>query len=85
MRALLNRDGVYYLPLHVRVDKARKVKADLFVSIHAGRISFRPHARGSSVFALSERRATSEAPLAGQEGKRGDLVGGVNLDVRTSI
>src|SRR5712691_3319114 len=60
MRALLTRDGDYYLPLHVRVDKARKVKADLFVSIHADAF-IRPHARGSSVFALSERRATSEA------------------------
>jgi len=57
MRALLTRDGDYYLPLHVRVDKARKVKADLFVSIHADAF-IRPHARGSSVFALSERRAT---------------------------
>src|SRR5438034_204385 len=60
MRALLTRDGDYYLPLHVRVDKARKVKADLFVSIHADAF-IRQHARGSSVFALSERRATSEA------------------------
>jgi len=82
MRALLTRDGDYYLPLHVRVDKARKVKADLFVSIHADAF-IRPHARGSSVFALSERRATSEAAswLAKRENEA-DLVGGVNLDVK---
>ena len=52
MRALLTRDGDYFLPLAVRVDKARKVKADLFVSIHADAF-VRPDARGSSVFALS--------------------------------
>jgi N-acetylmuramoyl-L-alanine amidase len=54
MRALLTRDGDYFLPLAVRVDKARKVKADLFVSIHADAF-VRPDARGSSVFALSDR------------------------------
>jgi len=82
MRALLTRDGDYYLPLHVRVDKARKVKADLFVSIHADAF-IRQHARGSSVFALSERRATSEAAswLAKKENEA-DLVGGVNLDIK---
>lgn len=82
MRALLTRDGDFYLPLHVRVDKARKVKADLFVSIHADAF-IRPHARGSSVFALSERRATSEAAswLAKKENEA-DLIGGVNLDVK---
>ena len=80
MRALLTRDGDYYLPLHVRVEKARRVKADLLVSIHADSF-IRPHAQGSSVFALSERRATSEAArwLAKKENEA-DLVGGVNLD-----
>jgi guanylate kinase len=52
MRALLTRDGDYFLPLAVRVEKARKVKADLFVSIHADAF-IRPHARGSSVFPSS--------------------------------
>ena len=82
MRAMLTRDGDYYLPLQMRVDKARKVKADLFVSVHADAF-VRPHARGSSVFALSERRATSEAArwLAKKENDA-DLVGGVNLDVK---
>jgi N-acetylmuramoyl-L-alanine amidase len=82
MRALLTRDGDFYLPLQARVEKARKVRADLFVSIHADAF-VRPHARGSSVFALSERRATSEAAqwLAKKENEA-DLIGGVNLDVK---
>jgi len=80
MRALLTRNGDYYLPLQVRVDKARRVKADLLVSIHADAF-IRPHAHGSSVFALSEQRATSEAArwLAKKENEA-DLIGGVNLD-----
>ncbi len=79
MRALLTRDGDYYLGLQARVDKAEKVRADLFVSIHADAF-VRPHARGSSVFALSERRATSEAArwLASKENEA-DLIGGVSL------
>ena len=82
MRAMLTRDGDYYLPLATRVEKARRVKADLFVSIHADAF-VRPYARGSSVFALSERRATSEAArwLAKSENEA-DLIGGVNLDVK---
>jgi N-acetylmuramoyl-L-alanine amidase len=82
MRAVLTRDGDYYVPLGVRVDKARRVKADLFVSVHADAF-IKPHARGSSVFALSERRATSEAArwLARKENEA-DLIGGVNIDVK---
>jgi N-acetylmuramoyl-L-alanine amidase len=82
MRALLTRDGDYFLPLAERVEKARKLRADLFVSIHADSF-IKPHARGSSVFALSERRATSEAArwLAKKENEA-DLIGGVNLDVK---
>ena len=81
-RVVMTRDADYYLPLAARVDKARKVKADLFVSIHADAF-VKPHARGSSVFALSERRATSEAArwLAKKENEA-DLIGGVNLDVK---
>src|SRR5258708_349813 len=79
MRALLTRDGDYFLRLDDRVEKARKVKADLFVSIHADAF-VRPNARGSSVFALSERRATSEAArMLAQNGNQSDLIGGVNL------
>lgn len=82
MRAILTRDGDYFLPLAERVEKARKLRADLFVSIHADAF-VKPHARGSSVFALSERRATSEAArwLAKKENEA-DLIGGVNLDVK---
>ena len=82
MRAVLTRDGDFYVPLQTRVDKARRVKADLFVSVHADAF-IRSHARGSSVFALSERRATSEAArwLAKKENEA-DLVGGVNIDVK---
>jgi N-acetylmuramoyl-L-alanine amidase len=79
MRALLTRDGDYFLPLGTRVDKARAVKADLLVSIHADAFK-RPNVRGSSVFALSDRRATSEMAriLANQENES-DLIGGVAL------
>ncbi len=82
MRAVLTRDGDYFIPLAARVDKARRVKADLFVSIHADAFML-PHARGSSVFALSERGATSTAArwLAKRENEA-DLIGGVNLDVK---
>lgn len=81
MRAVLIRDGDYYIPLSQRVQKARRVNADLFVSIHADAF-IKPHARGSSVFALSERGATSAAArwLAKRENDA-DLIGGVNLDV----
>jgi N-acetylmuramoyl-L-alanine amidase len=81
MRGVLVRDGDYFVPLHERVNKARKVRGDLFVSIHADAY-VKPHARGSSVFALSERGATSVAArwLAKKENEA-DLIGGVNLDV----
>ena len=82
MRAVLVRDGDYFIPLHMRVQKARRVNADLFVSIHAD-AWITPSARGSSVFALSERGATSAAArwLAKRENDA-DIIGGVNLDVR---
>jgi N-acetylmuramoyl-L-alanine amidase len=82
MRALLTRDGDYFVALGARVQKARRVQADLFVSIHADAF-IKPHARGSSVFALSERGATSAAAqwLAKRENDA-DLIGGINLDVR---
>jgi len=82
MRAVMTRDGDYFVPLQTRVEKARRVKADLFVSIHADAYIL-PHARGASVFALSERGATSAAAswLAKRENEA-DLIGGVNLDVK---
>jgi N-acetylmuramoyl-L-alanine amidase len=82
MRAVLIRDGDYFIPLGGRVDKARKAHADLFVSIHADAF-VKPNARGSSVFALSERGATSASArwLAKKENEA-DLIGGVNLSIK---
>jgi N-acetylmuramoyl-L-alanine amidase len=82
MHAVLIRDGDYFVPLAQRVTKARAVKADLFMSIHADAF-IKPHARGSSVFALSENGATSVAArwLAKKENDA-DLVGGINIDVK---
>lgn len=82
MRAMLTRDGDYFIPLNGRVNKARKMQADLFVSIHADAFT-RPEARGSSVFALSERGATSAmARYLAQKENESDLIGGVSLDVK---
>jgi N-acetylmuramoyl-L-alanine amidase len=79
LRALLTRDGDYFLPLGARVEKARAVKADLLVSIHADAFK-RPNVRGSSVFALSDRRATSEmARILAKQENESDLIGGVAL------
>jgi N-acetylmuramoyl-L-alanine amidase len=82
MRGYLTRDGDYFIPLHERVSKARRVQADLFVSVHADAF-IKPHARGSSVFALSEKGATSAAAkwLAKRENDA-DLIGGINIDVK---
>ena len=85
MRAMLTRDDDYYVPLAARVQKARRVEADLFVSIHAD--AFREaRARGSSVFALSERGATSSAARwLAQSENAADLIGGVNLDGKDPV
>lgn len=82
MRAVLTRDGDYFVPLGQRVVKARGLKADLFLSIHADAF-IKPDARGSSVFALSENGATSVAArwLAKKENDA-DLIGGANIDVK---
>jgi N-acetylmuramoyl-L-alanine amidase len=85
MRAMLTRDDDYYVPLAQRVQKARRVRADLFVSIHADAFKV-PTARGSSVFALSENGATSAAAnWLAQKENAADLIGGVNLDVRDPV
>ncbi len=79
MRAYLTRDNDYFVPLHVRVQKSRRVKADLFVSIHAD-AWIKPSARGSSVFALSQHGASSTAARwMAQRENDADLIGGVNL------
>ncbi len=79
MRAYLTRDGDYFVPLGTRVQKARRVQADLFVSIHADAFTT-PAARGASVFALSQGGASSTAArwLANKE-NQADLVGGINV------
>lgn len=79
MRVMLTRDADFFVPLGQRVVKARKVQADLFVSIHADAF-VQPTARGSSVFALSEKGASSTAArwLANKENSA-DLIGGVNI------
>ncbi len=82
MRAMLTRDDDYFVPLDVRVQKARRVQADLFISIHADAFTT-PSARGSSVFALSEHGATSAAARwLAQHENEADLIGGVNIGAR---
>ncbi len=79
MRAMMTRDGDFFVPLQERVRKARRVQADLFISIHADAF-IRPQARGASVFVLSERGATSvEARWMANKENAADMVGGVNL------
>jgi N-acetylmuramoyl-L-alanine amidase len=82
IRVLMTRDADFFVPLHERVRKARRVQADLFVSIHADAF-VRPQARGASVFVLSDGAATSAAArwLADKE-NAADLVGGVNVKVK---
>jgi len=85
MRAVLTRDSDYFIPLHGRVVKARNMQADLFVSIHADAFT-NPAARGSSVFALSERGATSaSARYLAKKENESDLIGGVSLDDKDPV
>jgi len=79
MRAMMTRDADFFVPLNVRVQKARRVGADLFVSIHADAFTT-PDAKGSSVFALSEHGASSAAArwMANKENSS-DQIGGINL------
>lgn len=81
-RIALTRDADFFVPLHLRVQRAKRLKADLFISVHADAFTH-PQANGSSVFALSERGATSAAAkwLANKENDA-DLIGGINLNVR---
>jgi N-acetylmuramoyl-L-alanine amidase len=84
MRAYLTRDGDYFVPLQERVRKARRAQADLFMSIHADAVQS-PNPQGASVFALSEKGASSTTArwLAAKE-NNADLIGGVNLQSRDS-
>jgi len=82
MRAVLTRDSDFFVPLQMRVQKARRVQSDLFLSIHAD-AWVKPDARGSSVFVLSERGASStQARMLAQRENDADLVGGVNLGAK---
>jgi N-acetylmuramoyl-L-alanine amidase len=79
MRAYLTRDADFFVPLHVRVDKARRVKADLMISIHADAF-FTPDPQGASVFALSHQGASSAAARwMAQKENNADVVGGLNV------
>ena len=85
MRAVLTRDTDFFVPLHMRVQKARRIRSDLFVSIHADAF-VRPDANGSSVFALSENGASSSAArYLAQKENEADLIGGVNIDVKDPV
>ena len=76
-RVLMTRESDYFVPLGMRVYKARRARADLFVSIHAD-AWIHPDARGSSVFALSERGASSAAAAElARNQNDSDRVGGV--------
>ncbi len=82
MRAYLTRDADFFVPLHIRVQKARRVQADLFISIHADAF-FTARPQGASVFALSEKGASSSAArwIADKENSA-DLVGGLNVKAK---
>ncbi len=82
MRAFLTRDADFFVPLHVRVAKARRVQADLFISLHADAF-FTPRPQGASVFALSQDGASSSAArwMAAKENKA-DVIGGLNVRAR---
>ncbi len=82
MQPFLTRGGDYFVPLHRRVFKARQVEADLFISIHADAF-IQPHAKGASVFALSQQGATSSAArwMANKENSS-DLIGGINIKAK---
>ncbi len=85
MRAVLTRKGDYYISLRGRIAIARKLNADLFVSVHADAVA-RRSARGSSVYALSQRGATSEtARLLADKENASDLVGGVTLSDKDDL
>jgi N-acetylmuramoyl-L-alanine amidase len=85
MQAVLTRDSDFFIPLHGRVVKARAMQADLFISIHADAFT-NQSARGSSVFALSEKGATSaSARYLAKKENESDLIGGVSLMVKDPV
>lgn len=85
MRAVLIRDGDYYIGLRQRFQKARRARADVFLSIHADAVPG-GHARGSSVYALSERGASGAmAKFLADRENASDLIGGVSLNDKDDV
>lgn len=85
MKAVLVRDGDYYVGLRTRIAKAREAQADLFISIHADAFTDR-RVHGSSIYVLSERGASSEhARTLAKRENESDLIGGVRLDDKDDI
>ena len=84
MRAFMTREADYFVPLHMRVQKAQRVQADLLVSLHADAF-FTPDPQGASVFALSQGGASSSAArwMADKENKA-DLIGGINIKAKSA-
>ena len=85
MKPVMIRSGDYYVSLRKRMEKARELRADLFVSIHADAFQD-DRARGASVYVLSQKGASSEAArwLAESE-NNADLIGGVSLDGKDDL
>ncbi len=82
MRAVMIREGDYFIPLHERVNKAIKAEADIFVSIHADAF-YKASAKGSSVFRLSEKGGSSaQARWLAKRENDADLMGGIRIDTR---
>jgi N-acetylmuramoyl-L-alanine amidase len=85
MKPLLIRGGDYYIGLRERFQKARRHQADVFVSIHADAVPG-GHAKGSSVYALSERGASSAtAKFIADKENASDLIGGVSLNDKDDV
>jgi len=85
MKAVLTRDGDYFISLRERNVRAQKARADLFVSVHADSIA-NPDVSGSSVYVLSERGATNEqARVLAERENAADLLGGIDLDDKDPV
>ncbi len=85
MRAVMIRNRDTYVPLRTRISKASRLNADLFISIHAD-ASVNRSAKGSSVYVLSQRGATSEAArILAQRENAVDKIGGVSLDDKDKV
>ena len=77
-KVFLTRDDDFFIPLHQRVEKARKLKADLFISLHANSIS-EPSTSGFSIYTLSKKSSDKQAEMLAQKENRVDIIAGVNF------